>query len=601
MNTLVDVNSGQLNERLMTTIKQLKYITDEIDDQAISGDIKKFLRAVAEPFTFAMIGEVNSGKSSFINHLLEAQICPTAPVSNTTKVHEIRYGVEDVKFDVSADHEKIFLNSEVLQNICILDTPGIGLLSHEQNRIIDGILPGIDSVFCMLSAVNPRADETWKKIQQISRVWKKPVIFVLNKIDLVEEQELKNISGWIEYQASEYGIVKPNVFTVSFEQDLNSIRLVLNEIRAFIKNELTNESVVLHKNLSAITSTNALYMKIATSFSNRIKQYEVDVENMHQINRLLDNFRDQHSTSVDYLIKELSVCVEKEIDDYKDEIIKRLDPETVTEKYKNKGDFEIMLKVHNDFYKEKMVKAIERRTQQSMKSYMWEVEKTVEQATRLLESRPNYLQLEDAIYGTIAKTQNNVVRSTTTTLTELSVSNRTLCEASDELFIEIWQARKEYNRNMLIAKGTGTIVGLGGGAWLGTVLASAVAGMMSVSAAAVVAVLLPVALAGVLGIVGYEVLKFSAKNSLEANMNTQVNLALSTFNTEIIKIKDTMKLQIGALVSEAFDVELKLIERQFLDFRINTQIEEDKISQIKNQLNEVEQGICLLMGSVSNG
>ena len=87
-------------------------------------------------FLFVVVGEFNSGKSQFINRLLDEKedVCPTGVLPTTDEIHILKYGTER-KDIIESDHVKsIYLPNEWLKQTSIVDTPGTNavLQTHQQ-------------------------------------------------------------------------------------------------------------------------------------------------------------------------------------------------------------------------------------------------------------------------------------------------------------------------------------------------------------------------------------------------------------------------------------------------------------------------------------
>lgn len=87
-------------------------------------------------FLLVVVGEFNSGKSQFINKLLneKEEICPTGVLPTTDIVHILKYGTKR-KDIVESDHVKtVYLPNDWLRQTNIVDTPGTNavLQTHQQ-------------------------------------------------------------------------------------------------------------------------------------------------------------------------------------------------------------------------------------------------------------------------------------------------------------------------------------------------------------------------------------------------------------------------------------------------------------------------------------
>ena len=129
----------QKPQELAKRIKNL-LINVQTDMKLLSVADKKLLHEaqtnIDSIFLLVVVGEFNSGKSQFINTLLDEKddVCPTGVLPTTDVIHILKYGVkrQDV---IESDHVKsIYLPNQWLRQTNIVDTPGTNaiLQTHQQ-------------------------------------------------------------------------------------------------------------------------------------------------------------------------------------------------------------------------------------------------------------------------------------------------------------------------------------------------------------------------------------------------------------------------------------------------------------------------------------
>lgn len=159
----------------------------------------------------AIVGKPNVGKSSLLNALLGEKVAIVSSKPQTTRTRIL--GV---------------LTQEELQ-LCFLDTPGFHKprtkLSGHMNTIVTQSIGDVDLALFLTEPMGALNEEELKLIEEFQRR-KLPVILVINKIDLVDkEQLLKRIA---ELQQL-YGFLA--VVPVSVTQQ-DGLEAVLSELRA---------------------------------------------------------------------------------------------------------------------------------------------------------------------------------------------------------------------------------------------------------------------------------------------------------------------------------------------------------------------------------
>lgn len=126
-----------------------------------------------------IIGEPNVGKSTFMNRILGQEISIISPKAQTTR-NKIQ--------GIYTDDDK---------QIVFLDTPGVHSPRNDLDQYMDkaafSALDDVDVVLFMASA-DERINDTTKKIISKFDKLKVPVILVINKIDLVNPDELAPLS-----------------------------------------------------------------------------------------------------------------------------------------------------------------------------------------------------------------------------------------------------------------------------------------------------------------------------------------------------------------------------------------------------------------------
>jgi len=170
-----------------------------------------------EAFNLVVLGQFKRGKSTFINALLGADVLPTAIVPLTSVVTVLRYGPEvkaRVRFLDGHEEEtkianlsayiterenpqnqksvkdvEVFYPSDYLKGgVRIIDTPGVGSVYSHNTDVALGFLPYVDAGIFVVTADPPLSGSEHQFLSDV-RVYANKLIFILNKIDLVNEKE----------------------------------------------------------------------------------------------------------------------------------------------------------------------------------------------------------------------------------------------------------------------------------------------------------------------------------------------------------------------------------------------------------------------------
>jgi len=213
----------------MLTDKQLQFLHDEketltgillkLSEVGISKESLKTLQQAVlqldELFLLVFVGEFNAGKSALINAILGEKVLQEGVTPTTSRVTLLKWGdqmtekIEDEGFAV------VTYPMLLLKQLSVVDSPGSNALIRKHERLTDDFVPRSDLVLFTTSADRPLTESERQFLQRIL-AWGKKVVFILNKIDILEnDAALEEIQTYILNNAS--GILGeiPELFPVS--------------------------------------------------------------------------------------------------------------------------------------------------------------------------------------------------------------------------------------------------------------------------------------------------------------------------------------------------------------------------------------------------
>ncbi|EPS74309.1 hypothetical protein M569_00446, partial [Genlisea aurea] len=169
------------------------------------GDISLLKDAVSQlddPFLLVIVGEFNSGKSSFINALLGERYLMDGVVPTTSEITFLRYSeshVDGQRCERHPDGQYVcYIPAPILKEMIIVDTPGTNVILKRQQRLTEEFIPRADLLLFVMSADRPLT-ESEVVFLRYTQQWKKKIIFVLNKSDLFRnEDEVEKIVSFVE-------------------------------------------------------------------------------------------------------------------------------------------------------------------------------------------------------------------------------------------------------------------------------------------------------------------------------------------------------------------------------------------------------------------
>jgi len=184
--------------------------------------LRQSIQQLDEFFLIVVVGEFNSGKSSVINALLGQRLLEEGVTPTTSQIHIVRYGEKQQRTVASERQILLFFPVAFLSELSIVDTPGTNAVIREHESITSRFVPRSDLVLFITSADRPFTESERLFLEHI-REWGKKVIFVINKIDILQsEQEIHQIENFILENAHLLLGDRPTLFSVSARDALRA-------------------------------------------------------------------------------------------------------------------------------------------------------------------------------------------------------------------------------------------------------------------------------------------------------------------------------------------------------------------------------------------
>ena len=303
---IVDATLQDYRSHLDNLLHSLQRLAADINHAQLRETIENLRKNINEPFLFVVVGEVKAGKSSFINALLQAEVCETDIEPRTDAIQQIVYSQEQFVQPMGPNLRKIGLPLEILKDISIVDTPGTNTVIQEHQIITERYIPNSDLTFFVLFGKNPYQKSAWDFLDFVSAEWRKKVVFILQQADLLKPADLeKNIERVREY-ANQKQIKSPIIFPTSAERELNHEEgSGFSEVRDYIKNMVSSGESYKIKLRSVSGTTEKIIDALAADIRALQVQLESDKRITASIKQKIEAGKTRSHYEIDNLVDRL--------------------------------------------------------------------------------------------------------------------------------------------------------------------------------------------------------------------------------------------------------------------------------------------------------
>lgn len=277
----------------------------------------------------AVLGQFKAGKSSFLNSFLNQLILPVGDIPVTAVITRISYGPQEeitvtftdgAKKEIARQELKDYVSEtdnpgnnknvalvdvalpalERLQNIRLVDTPGIGSAWKHNTETTTDWFPETGAVLFLTSAERPLSEYELTLLQEIY-LFSPEIVIVMSKTDLFTEEHLQqveefNLSVLRQQFDRNFPLLRYSVFAQTkacneaIEQNV-LLPLALNQDANFIK-------ILLHK-LNSLTNNCLSYLEI---------MYQTSLQQASDRQKLKETILDEHLHS-NFIRQELLLIV----------------------------------------------------------------------------------------------------------------------------------------------------------------------------------------------------------------------------------------------------------------------------------------------------
>ena len=187
------------------------------------GEVARAAANLDQPLLVTVMGEFSSGKSSFVNAFIGADVAPTGITPTTATINVVRYGRErggrivardgsttELAWDALMAHMKaltpeaataidrveILVPLPQLEKINIVDTPGLNSIQPEHEATARAFIGKADAIVWVFTAAQGGKASEKKALRSIRDEGKR-VLGVLNKADQLSPEETREVTSFI--------------------------------------------------------------------------------------------------------------------------------------------------------------------------------------------------------------------------------------------------------------------------------------------------------------------------------------------------------------------------------------------------------------------
>lgn len=181
-------------EKLLSCFDAIRALGDEVklepadlEDSALA-DLARPLRVVA-------LGEVNAGKSTLLNALVGAELCPAGPLPTTQRTVHYRYGAVERDEELRDGWLSAARPLEFLRRIELVDTPGSNSGWREQVLADADRFGAADLILLVFPSGNTWTAATWDLLSALADDALERVLLVVQQADQKSAEDLRVIEG----------------------------------------------------------------------------------------------------------------------------------------------------------------------------------------------------------------------------------------------------------------------------------------------------------------------------------------------------------------------------------------------------------------------
>ena len=452
------ITPPEQTEELTKLYESMHAVLKDSDDADEKKVISKAIKDMSGIVDCLVIGESGVGKTRLVRSLLGGMADAEEP--DGCEICEYRWG-EQNHAAMMPDHTgKVFVDSSNMRGITLTDTKGLGSLSA---GAVNRIRQKAGSCTLILAVFTPdsiTAPKTWDIIEENGGG---KMIPVLSKCDTVTESELTECVARLKSYMQDCGAEAPVFMTDAGTHTGQDGIMPADALADYINSNIISRSPVITERDKNIDNLRNELNALKKSFGLRREQYMSDAKILAKINMSMDAYVADRRKTVENLTVRITDEINRDLDIYEKEIISKLDPVKIKERFHSKEDFSSFLTMINENYRAMMSDSINRKVVAAVKECVNDLETVFRQSVGYLDDRKTVLEASDKFYSSLSTGREAMISDTRAAAYEVGEYCRTLVNASEDLFPAVWDAREKYDRNIFIRRTAGITAGTAAG------------------------------------------------------------------------------------------------------------------------------------------
>ena len=201
----------QLFDRSLETIQKVEglFVEAKVLFPEFAPDTEVLKKQLANPFSIFICGEFNAGKSSLLNQLNNQDIATVGFLPTTQEIESY--------------------NPEGFGGLAFIDSPGTNSIIEQHQELTENYLQQADIILFVTSVERPLSKSEQDFLTLVDQTWARKIIVTINKTDLVNEDQAKEIREYVSSGLKEILAEMPPVFTISAQTGTG-----INELKSFL-------------------------------------------------------------------------------------------------------------------------------------------------------------------------------------------------------------------------------------------------------------------------------------------------------------------------------------------------------------------------------